>query len=44
MRVEHVIERFDGRCGGKPDLAQGGGLTGDLTAMISFARERLSIP
>ena len=42
MRV--LIERFGGRGGGKPDLAQGGGLTGDLTDMTSLARERLSIP
>jgi alanyl-tRNA synthetase len=42
--VRVVIERFGGRGGGKPDLAQGGGLTGDLTDMTSFARERLSIP
>jgi alanyl-tRNA synthetase len=42
--VRVVIERFGGRGGGRPDLAQGGGLTGDLRAMISFVRERLSIP
>jgi alanyl-tRNA synthetase len=42
--VRALIERFGGRGGGKPDLAQGGGLTGDLTDMTSFARERLSIP
>jgi alanyl-tRNA synthetase len=42
--VRVLIERFGGRGGGKPDLAQGGGLTGDLTSMIAFARERLSIP
>jgi alanyl-tRNA synthetase len=42
--VRVLIERFGGRGGGKPDLAQGGGLTGDLTDMTSFARERLSIP
>jgi alanyl-tRNA synthetase len=42
--VRVLIERFGGRGGGKPDLAQGGGLTGDLIDMTSFARERLSIP
>ena len=42
--VRVLIERFGGRGGGKPDLAQGGGLTGDLTDMTSLARERLSIP
>ena len=35
---------LESRGGGNPDLAQGGGLRGDLTAMISFARERLSRP
>jgi alanyl-tRNA synthetase len=36
-----LTSRFGGRGGGKPELAQGGGLTGDLTAMLAAARELL---
>jgi len=36
-----LMDRFGGRGGGKPDLAQGGGLAGDTAAMISTARDLL---
>ena len=36
-----LTERFGGRGGGKPDLAQGGGLTGDLNEITRVARELL---
>jgi alanyl-tRNA synthetase len=37
-----MIERFGGRGGGKPDLAQGGGLAGDIGEMAAFARAAIS--
>jgi alanyl-tRNA synthetase len=36
-----LIGRFGGRGGGKPQLAQGGGLSGDLTAILDAARALL---
>jgi len=36
-----LIERFGGRGGGKPDLAQGGGLSGDLADLHASARHLL---
>ena len=36
-----LTERFGGRGGGKPDLAQGGGLTGDAVEIRRAARELL---
>jgi alanyl-tRNA synthetase len=36
-----LTERFGGRGGGKPDLAQGGGLTGDLNQITQAARSLL---
>jgi alanyl-tRNA synthetase len=36
-----LMDRFGGRGGGRPDLAQGGGLAGDLMAITSAARELL---
>jgi alanyl-tRNA synthetase len=36
-----LTERFGGRGGGKPDLAQGGGLTGDAAEIRRTARELL---
>ena len=36
-----LTERFGGRGGGKPDLAQGGGLTGDAAEIHRAARELL---
>ncbi len=37
-----LTARFGGRGGGKADLAQGGGLDGDLTNILAAARELLS--
>jgi alanyl-tRNA synthetase len=34
-----LIERFGGKGGGRPDLAQGGGLQGNPDAMVAFTRE-----
>jgi len=36
-----LMGRFGGRGGGKADLAQGGGLAGNLAEMLSAARELL---
>jgi alanyl-tRNA synthetase len=36
-----LTQRFGGRGGGKPDLAQGGGLTGDAAEILRAARELL---
>jgi alanyl-tRNA synthetase len=32
--LRQLVDRFGGKGGGKPDLAQGGGLTGDLRQMV----------
>jgi alanyl-tRNA synthetase len=40
--LKQLVARFGGRGGGKPDLAQGGGLVGDATALAAAARELLS--
>jgi alanyl-tRNA synthetase len=37
-----LLDRFGGRGGGKPDLAQGGGLAGGAEEILSAARELLS--
>jgi alanyl-tRNA synthetase len=37
-----LIERFGGRGGGKPDIAQGGGLAADADAILSVARAALT--
>jgi alanyl-tRNA synthetase len=39
--LKQLIERFGGKGGGRPDLAQGGGLQGTPDAMVEFAREQL---
>ena len=38
-----LTERFGGRGGGKPDLAQGGGLTGDAAEIRRAAQELLEV-
>lgn len=40
--LKSLVARFGGKGGGKPELAQGGGLTGDQAAMLAAARERLT--
>ena len=39
--LRDLISRFGGRGGGKPELAQGGGLTGTMTEVLKTARELL---
>ncbi len=42
--LRKLIERFGGKGGGRPELAQGGGLSGDPQTMADFARELLRHP
>ena len=42
--LKALVTRFGGKGGGKPDLAQGGGLTGDVTEMVAAAAALLSAP
>jgi alanyl-tRNA synthetase len=37
-----LVARFGGKGGGKPDLAQGGGLVGDVASIVRAARYLLS--
>jgi alanyl-tRNA synthetase len=39
--LRRLIDRFGGTGGGRPDLAQGGGLHGAADELVSFARELL---
>jgi alanyl-tRNA synthetase len=39
--LKQLVERFGGRGGGKPDLAQGGGLNGEPTEIAQTARALL---
>ena len=39
--LKKTLERFGGRGGGRPNLAQGGGLTGAADEILKFAREHL---
>ena len=38
-----LLDRFGGRGGGKPDLAQGAGLVGDTREILAVARELLGV-
>jgi alanyl-tRNA synthetase len=40
--LKRLTARFGGKGGGKPELAQGGGLTGDLQALLAAARADLT--
>lgn len=40
--LKALVARFGGKGGGKPELAQGGGLAGDIAAIVAVARELLS--
>jgi alanyl-tRNA synthetase len=40
--LKALVAAFGGKGGGRPDLAQGGGLVGDVQAMVTAARELLS--
>lgn len=40
--LKALVARFGGKGGGKPDLAQGGGLTGEIDAIVAVARDLLS--
>jgi hypothetical protein len=37
--LKALLGQFGGRGGGKPDLAQGGGLVGDAAEVLAAARE-----
>jgi alanyl-tRNA synthetase len=39
--LKQVVARFGGKGGGRPELAQGGGLQGDPQAIIAYLRELL---
>jgi alanyl-tRNA synthetase len=40
--LKALLTRFGGKGGGKPDLAQGGGLTGEIAEMVRVATEGLT--
>lgn len=39
--LKQVLQKFGGKGGGRPELAQGGGLTADPQAIVSYLRELL---
>ena len=39
--LKKTLERFGGRGGGRPNLAQGGGLTGSAEEILNCAHEML---
>jgi alanyl-tRNA synthetase len=41
--LKHMTATFGGKGGGRPELAQGGGLQGDVNAMLAAARDALAI-
>ncbi|MBA2257687.1 MAG: hypothetical protein H0W18_02215, partial [Acidobacteria bacterium] len=41
--LRNLIDRFGGKGGGRPELAQGGGLNGDPQE-IAFAARRVLLP
>jgi alanyl-tRNA synthetase len=40
--LKKTLERFGGRGGGRPNLAQGGGLSGNVKEILEFARQHCS--
>src|SRR6266446_1917917 len=40
--LKKTLERFGGRGGGRPNLAQGGGLTGSAGEVLKFAQDHIS--
>jgi alanyl-tRNA synthetase len=40
--LKALIERYGGKGGGKPELAQGGGLIGDVNDVVAAASELLA--
>jgi alanyl-tRNA synthetase len=42
--LKTLVARFGGKGGGKPDLAQGGGLTGDVNDVVAAAKAMLAAP
>jgi alanyl-tRNA synthetase len=41
--LRRLTAAFGGKGGGRPELAQGGGLQGDVSAMLAAAREAISV-
>jgi alanyl-tRNA synthetase len=42
--LRKVTERFGGKGGGRPELAQGGGVTGSIAEAIEFAKRTIQEP